>query len=122
VSAHAYPRRGIHWELFNRGSDDGPLEVQVIDTPDDEGEESWPWEQGDWDAAAFVLTTTSDPNDDCPAEVVEECRQAVRELVASWSDTDKQRREHANAMQDFLERQNERAIEDSKNGGTPSGD
>ena len=92
-TAASYPRRGVHWEVFNP---DEPSIERCDDPPGDfTDEENAAWDDDpfypeglrfsyDEDAAGFVLTTASRPPEDAPAEVVAECRAAVREIVASW--------------------------------------
>lgn len=92
LSEYAWPRRGVHWEVFEtaRGK-----EIEGIDTRDGEDVST----NGDADVGAdtgeltvrdddsmagFVLNTASAPSDECPYAVINECRDAVRELVASW--------------------------------------
>lgn len=75
MSDQPYPRRGTDWDVFEAG---GELCIQVIDESDNEDL------LDDEAATEYVLCTASRPPDDCPDEVVKECRKAVREIVASW--------------------------------------
>ncbi len=83
------PRRGIDWDLFWNGS---VWKLQCVDTPD---ERETRLLSTDDEAAGFVLDWACTPDEEDQdddekeklakyAPVRQECREALRELVASW--------------------------------------
>jgi hypothetical protein len=88
------PRRGIDWELFWTA---GGFQIQRVDSPD---EREAPVFSSDDEAISFVLYWACEPEvgpadpfylvspedevDPRYGPVQQECREALRELVASW--------------------------------------
>ncbi len=83
------PRRGIDWDLFWNGS---VWRLQCVDSPDEREERLL---STDDEAAGFVLYWACAPDEEDADEGEEEmlakyaparreCREALRELIASW--------------------------------------
>ena len=74
-----HPRRGLDWDTFE--SCHG-LQLQRVDEPD---HRSKPYFSDDDEAAAFVLSMATYPSTE-HADILAECRKALREIADSWGE------------------------------------